>query len=303
MRSRGLLGVLLCIVLVLFGLLAVVEPAATQEENLLKQGSFDEGYTARGRNNLNVPGEWGLWIADGPREFEWQNRADKVYIFPSRPFHLDGPFSLNIDGGFVTFTVALFQQVELQPGARLRASAWAQIRTCNLPRDDEDRIDGRTCTTSPESGAITRIGIDPDGGGNPLAPEIIWSEPEEPHHRFLELVVEGETTTGWATVFLYTTQTSPSDLNRVYWDNARLTYGGRGRPTALPTPSPTRDLPLPQPPLPDGSIIHTVQPNDTIGGLSIVYTVTADQILQLNNLADPRFLTVGQILIIRLPGG
>lgn len=305
MRQTGwmILGVLL--LLGTLGVAAIVTPSAAQERNpnLLLQASFEDGYTGRGRPDLNVPGEWGVWIADGPREFEWQNRADKVFIFPSRDFRRDGDFSINIDGGYVTYTVALFQQVELlQPGANIRAQASAILRTCNFPRNEANEIIGGECVSSPESGAIVRIGIDPNGGGNPLAEEIVWSEPEEPHQRFMRLTVDATATNNFVTVFLYTTQARPSDLNRVWWDEAELRYGGGGPPTRVPTPTITRDLPLPQPPLPDGTIIHIVQARDTIDGLAMVYGVSQERIIELNNLTDPRRIQVGQQLIIRLPG-
>lgn len=304
MKASTWIAALFLLMLVAFMLAAVSAPAPTdaQNANLLMQASFEDGYTGRGRPDLNVPGHWGLWIEEGPSKYYWENRADKVYIFPSRPLAQNGQFSINIDGSYIAFNVALFQQVEVQPGANLRASAWAYIHTCNFSRRADNSIDERNCQSSAESGTITRVGIDPDGGGSPLAPEIVWSEGEEPHQNYMQMFVDATATNGWVTVFLYVTQQQPSDYNRIYWDNAALVYGGSGPPTPLPTPSATRDLPLPQPPLPDGSIIHIVQPNDTIGGLARVYGVAQERIIQLNNLQDASFLTVGQILIIRLPG-
>jgi hypothetical protein len=304
MKQTGWTVVVLLLGLLLLGLLSVYTsaPIAAQNDNLLKQAGFEDGYTGRGRPDLNVPGHWGLWIADQPRDYEWQNRADKVYVFPSRPFTREGQLSLNIDGSYIAFTVAVFQEVEVQPGANLRGSAWAYINTCNYSRRADNTIDEYACQSSPESGTITRVGIDPNGGGNPLAPEIVWSEPEEPHGVYMQMSVDAMATNGWVTLFLWVSQERPSDLNRVYWDSADLRYGGNGPPTPLPVPSATRDLPLPQPPLPDGSIIHIVQPNDTIRGLALVYNTSEERIIQLNSLQNPRFLTVGQVLIIRLPG-
>jgi hypothetical protein len=72
----------------------------------------------------------------------------------------------------------------------------------------------------------------------------------------------------------------------------------------VPTPA-FADFVVPQAPQADGSIVHIVQPGDTLSSIAVAYATTNDEILKLNGLASGRFLQIGQKLIIRLapPGG
>lgn len=49
-------------------------------------------------------------------------------------------------------------------------------------------------------------------------------------------------------------------------------------------------------------LIHTVQPGDTISGLSLQYDVPADAIIAANQIENPNFLTVGAKLVIPVGG-
>lgn len=53
-------------------------------------------------------------------------------------------------------------------------------------------------------------------------------------------------------------------------------------------------------PRPDGSIVHTVQPGDTLFGLALLYGTTVEEIKALNGLGSD-LLIVGQELLIRPP--
>ena len=48
---------------------------------------------------------------------------------------------------------------------------------------------------------------------------------------------------------------------------------------------------------------YTVQPGDTLGRIAATYGTTVDAIVQANGLADPNLISVGQQLIIPVPGG
>lgn len=61
-------------------------------------------------------------------------------------------------------------------------------------------------------------------------------------------------------------------------------------PTAIPpTPAPTE---------PTGPILHVVQAGDSIGGISIEYDVSMDEIMAANGLDDPNTIFIGQELMI-----
>lgn len=73
------------------------------------------------------------------------------------------------------------------------------------------------------------------------------------------------------------------------------------RPTRTPMPTPVGTVP--QAAQPDGSIIHEVQPRDTLGSIAAAYGVTVEHILELNNIDNPNLLLVGQRIVIRRAGG
>ncbi len=272
------------------------------QTNLLQDPSFEGPYVGRGRPDLNTPSAWTIWIQDGPHNFDWQNRADKVTAFPHNngPEVHSGGNSLNIDGGFVTFTAAVYQTVSVPPNTPLTGSAWARIKTCNIGPNSDN------CGSAVESGAFVKVGIDPNGGTDPNSPSIVWSANFAPHDNYLQGTVTATSVGPTATLFIYTTQTSPAQLNRAWFDDAVLSTGGAGGsapgqvivPTA-PPPPPTAFVAFVQPARPDGSIVHTVQPGDTLTGISSAYGVAIDTIMELNSLRSSRYIFVGQGLLIR----
>ncbi|MEP7294010.1 MAG: LysM peptidoglycan-binding domain-containing protein [Chloroflexota bacterium] len=279
---------------------------SAQGGNLLQDPGFEGTYVNRGRPTLNTPAPWPIWIADGPHNFDWQNRADKVTAFP----HTNGPevhsgsASLNLDGGFVTYTAAVYQQVAVTPGSNLTGSAWVRIKTCNIGPNSDN------CGSAVESGAFVKVGIDPNGGTDPNSPSIVWSGNFAPHDNYLQGTVTATAAAGTVTFFIYTTQASPAQLNKAWIDDASLTVGGAGgiapgQATGVPTARPvaTAFVAFVQPPRPDGSIVHIVQTGDTMTGISTAYAVPIDEIVQLNGLRSARYIFVGQELLIRAAGG
>lgn len=281
--------------------------AQAQDAELLQNPGLEEGpfgqYTTRrgGDKPIYLPPPWNAWLAAPTGDF--LNRSDKVAIFPHPgpgPNPIEGQRAVNIDCGYVTCTVAIYQQVPVQPGTNVQASAWAQVKACNLGG-------GSTCGSAVESGAQTRIGIDPNGGTDPNDSDIVWSNWVQPHDQWLEMRVSATTTGSTATLFLYSTQANVSDLNKTYWDKASLTGGGAGgsagQPAATPIPTAPPSVPfvVPQGERPDGSIVHVVRPGDTIDSIAVAYRVTRADILARNNIPDPRIIQVGQEILIREP--
>src|SRR5207245_2962000 len=85
------------------------------------------------------------------------------------------------------------------------------------------------------------------------------------------------------TVFVYASQSVGMLLNHVYWDDAslQLLTPGSGLPTEGPVYAP---MVKPQGSQPDGSIIHVVQPGDTLSSIAFAYKVTVQQIRDLNHI-------------------
>lgn len=307
-EKQGRAGAILLALLVgLLVLGAFALPSAAQDGNLLQDPGFDGTYTNRGSADLNVPAPWGLWFTEAPRTEIWMNL--RPVAFPHNgpgPNPLAGPHAFNMNKGYATFTAAIYQQVAVSSGANVTGSAWAQLKTCNIAPNADN------CGSAVESGAYTRVGIDPNGGTNPYDTDIVWSANALPHDRWDQMTVSATATSGTVTLFLFTTQQWPAELNNVYWDNASLTLGGTGgvasvagQPagaTAVPTSPPFVNFVSAQPPREDGSVVHTVQSGDTVDSIAFAYGVTRQEILDLNNLSNPRIIFVGQELIVRPAG-
>lgn len=287
---------------------ASVMPAAAQDaSNLLVNGGLEEGsfgpYTGRrgGDFPIYLPNGWNYWFAAPTGERT--NRAERTTIQPHPgpgPNPYEGGRAMNVDCGFFSCTAAIFQQVgNIQPGSPLTASAWSQVKACNLGG-------GTSCGSARESGSQTRIGIDPTGGTDPNSPAIVWSGFVQPHDQWLQQTVSATASGSTVTVFLYSTQASFADLNKTYWDAVVLTgtTAGAGTPlpgapTAAPTAPPFVQFVVPQGAQPDGSIIHTVQPGDTIDSIAYAYGLTRKQLMELNQLQSANFIFPGQKLIIK----
>lgn len=289
-------------------MIAGVMPAAAQDaSNLLVNGGLEEAsfgpYIGRrgGDFPIYLPNGWNYWFAapTGDRT----NRAERATIQPHPgpgPNPYEGGRAMNVDCGFFSCTAAVFQQVgSIQPGSPLTASAWSQVKACNLGG-------GTSCGSARESGSQTRIGIDPTGGTDPNNPAIVWSGFVQPHDQWLQQTVSATASGATVTVFLYSTQSAFADLNKTYWDSVVLTgttVGAGtalpGAPTAAPTAPPFVQFVVPQGEQPDGSIIHTVQAGDTIDSIAYAYGLTRKQLMDLNQLQSANFIFPGQKLIIK----
>ena len=66
-------------------------------------------------------------------------------------------------------------------------------------------------------------------------------------------------------------------------------------PPPQPTPIPIAAPVTAQPAREDGSIVHVVQPGDTLWAIGVAYDVHPYKIIALNNLDDPSRMVVGFI--------
>jgi len=302
MQRTGLLVLLMVCVFV-----AAVPVGAQDGANLLRDGDFEGQYTGRGRPDFNIAADWNVWYAESPRTEDWMNLPPVA--FPHNgpgPDPKSGARAQNLHKGWATFTAAIYQQVSVAPGTNLRGSAFAQLHTCS-PAPNAD-----SCASAVESGAYVKVGIDPNGGTNPYDSDIVWSAEIRPHGSWQEAVVEATATADTVTFFIFTTQTSPSEINRVFFDDARLVATGSGgsnppaaggsgdaaQPAAPPPPQYASRV-SPQGERPDGSIVHVVQPGDTIDAIAVAYGLTRADILELNQISDPRIIQIGQELLIK----
>ncbi|MBL8162860.1 MAG: LysM peptidoglycan-binding domain-containing protein [Anaerolineae bacterium] len=296
-------------------LLSLVSSVRAQD-NLLPNGGLEEDsfgqYTGRrsGDFPIYLPNGWSYWFA--AQNGERYNRGDRTAIRPHPgpgPSVKEGRRALNIDCGFFTCTAAVFSQVNnITVGANLQLSAFAQVKACNLQKNAQGQIIADNCGSAIESGAQTRVGIDPNGGTDPNDVDVVWSAFIAPHEQggWQQMSTSVTATGTTITVFLYSTQSSFADINKTYWDEVRLVVGGTGganpaAATAVPTAPPFVAFVVPQGAQADGSIIHTVQTGDTVDSIAYAYGVSRQQILDLNGIRDGRIITVGQRLIVKPP--
>lgn len=284
----------------------IAAPTGAQDGNLLQDPGFEGEYTGRGASDLNVSAPWQLTVVTSPRTADWMNL--QPFAFPHLgpgPNPHSGARAQNFNRGYATFTVAVYQTISVAQGTNLIASAWAQVKTCNIPANADN------CQSSGDSGVYTRVGIDPNGGTNVFDSDIVWSANAAPHDTWLQMTANATTTAGSATIFLFSTQNLPAQLNKLYWDDAYLGTGGPGgaapgtTPLAPPTATPLPYVPfvVPQNERPDGSLIHIVGPGDTLDSIAFAYGMTRDQVLELNpQIRDARYILQGQEITIRPPG-
>ena len=279
-------------------------PAEAQDANLLRDGGFEGTYTNRGRADLNIPSDWSIWIGESPHTEDWMNLPPVVFPHngPDPAVH-GGARALNLNKGYATFTAAVYQQVNVPQDSNVSASAFAFLRTCNIPQGADK------CTSAGDANPFTRIGIDPNGGTNPFDSDVVWSANAAPHENWGQMNISATATGDTVTLFLYSTQQWPAEINNVFWDDASLSIGGSGG-IAAPAPGAPTPLPTAPPEVPfvnaqgekaDGSIVHIVQAGDTIDSIAVAYGKTREEILALNNIPNPRFIQIGQEILVQPP--
>jgi len=107
---------------------------------------------------------------------------------------------------------------DLEPGAMITGMAYAHAWSCN---EDEPPL---TCS-GPEA-FYFQVGVEPDGGTDPFANTIIWSEPKyiydvyQPTHPVTATVGEA----GQVTFYLRAHGTLAVKQNAAFWDNPTLIY-------------------------------------------------------------------------------
>lgn len=293
-----------------FGLLALLSMSliVSAQDNKLTNGGMEEGSfgayrTHRGGEHpIYLPAGWNIWMQSPTGEYLNRDDRTAVNAHPGPgPDPKQGSRAINVDCGFVTCTTVLYQQVAVDQNTNVQASAWAQVKACNIPSG------GTTCGSAVESGAQTRIGIDPNGGTNPRDTDIVWSGWAQPHDQWQQMNVSATTTGTTVTLFLESTQGSTAHLNKTYWDDAVLTGGGSGgsapgSSTAVPTvPPPPANVPFvaPQGAREDGSLVHVVRDGDTLDSIAVAYGVTRTELMDLNSILSPSLIRLGQEIIVR----
>ena len=122
-------------VLLLLILGALYAPMLEAQGQLLRNPGMQGNYYSvrEGDKPIRLPEGWQVWLAAATGDY--LNRSDKVDIQPHPgpgPAPQEGSRAINVDCGFVTCTVAVYQQVGVAAGSNVTASAWSQVKACNL---------------------------------------------------------------------------------------------------------------------------------------------------------------------------
>lgn len=260
---------------------------------------FDEGSGSR----FSVAPDWEGWYSTSPRTQPWMNQVPNGYPHneTGAAFTRSGGRSQEISRGGATFTAAVYQTVTVPENANLSGGAWVRM---NLDLNANPN-------------ARARVGIDPNGGNTPGASGIVWSNwATNSVNSFTELNVNATANGTRVTIWLYATQSFPSNPNGVYWDDAFLRVGGPGgsapgngsggngapaatQPPPPPTAPPSASFVSPQCDPGETPCIHTVSSGDTLDAIAVAYGVPRSRIVELNNMTEIRFLQIGQRLTIR----
>ncbi len=298
MRNRKRWLALALLAGVLIGLFAMPQPhpLVAQTQNLLANPGFEEPY------NDGVANGWSPWYEDSG---DLCNTKPSDWNFVCRPTwgpehdynHLGlvrNGVSQHVGAQYITWHAGVYQTVNVPPGSRVRFTVWGYSRAANEQPPAPSYTDW-----APRM----QVGIDPEGRGN-WATGVIWSAENNVRDSWQQLSIEataGES--GKVTVFVSSQfrLVLPVAHMDSWWDDAVLEIV---QPAATPTPVQPTAPPAPvmtSTPLPDGTVIHVVQPGDTLYGIAYEYGVDVDQIRQLNNLGADNLIYVGQELVIK-PG-
>jgi hypothetical protein len=225
--------------------------------NLLRNGNFEADWSEQTSHrclvlqsdgqrfetdigNIFTPPGWLVWYRHEPGVWDQPECRDARSTDPDR-MHSG-------EKGFVLFTfhrkhdTGLLQQVQVEPGTKVRFSAWAHAwsnhkdtsRPDEFPHPDKARWSegaGFEPFFAPEGSQSDEklrnftfwVGIDPTGGTDPLAGSVVWGRGAHIYNAFhevpgVELTAQSDT----VTVFMRSQTLWPFKHNDAYWDDASL---------------------------------------------------------------------------------
>lgn len=322
MAKKGVRPILrgsLVFVIVATLVLSAYPKAVQAQENLLRNGGFEQGwYDVSGTQQC--PNEWEMHWTEGEQMGDSNSLTvrPEARVLPKGQvppgehglFFWDGSYTLKLFWTKAPIHTGISQDVNgLEVGREYRLVVPVYV--------DTYQWDGKKVAPSDPHAAQIRLGAGPKGANWQDAGAVNfsnWANASNTSGFFLNRSTLQFTFVASApemTVFVEYASKWGLDNNGVFMDALRLEPLGMAEPptptppppppTATPGPSPT---PLPPPtPRPDGSVVHVVQSGDTLGGIALQYDISLDRLRELNagSLGDNDLIRPGQEVVVSVP--
>jgi len=298
---------------------AAPERVQAQEQNLLRNGGFEQGWYDVS-STQQCPNHWKLHWTEGEQTGDSNNFTvrPESRVLPKQQvppdehslFYWDGNYTLKIFWSKAPIHVGISQDVSgLEVGREYRFVVPVFV--------DNYEWEGEKVPPSDPFAAQVRLGAGPKGVNWQDASTINfsnWANATNTSPYYLARTTLQFTFVATApemSVFVEYSSKWGLDNNGIFMDALRLEPLGMATPptstplppppTATPGPSPT---PLPTPtPRPDGSIVHVVQSGDTLSSIALRYDVAVDELQELNagSIGGNNLIRVGQELVVSVP--
>lgn len=331
MGKRTLLPVLALVLIWLSGLAIVAAPARAQEitgPNLLVNSGFEEGhYNQDGIAEITVPNNWRMHWSNGELIFggEWPTARPETVVWNAKGgipegeeiFWKDGIYTMKVFKSWAPMWAAMSQDVSnLEVGRKYRLVVPIYIDIF------EDYKEGKKVAPERKDTGRVRLGASPVGATwrdeNAIKYSGWWTaESIDPFYQaYPTFVYDFVATEPNMTVWIEMASTYPYPNNGFFYDTPALYALNETAPVAQPAPvgqpagpaavAPAQPAATIAPPTPrnDGSVVHVVQPGESLWVIAIQYAqamgMTAEEALPaiqaLNN--NPTFIQPGDELLI-----
>lgn len=211
-RQRSLLGLGLLIFVLAMGpafwsLRAGARNPCQEQGNLTQNCGFDTFADHwQGEKRYQIPTGWWYFILSG--DLDYRPADDTYWGAPSLWMLSDG----------VPFTAGIYQQVSVMPGVVYQTDiGWAAVTQQDFER---------------------KLGLDPTGGTDPLAPTVIWGRSEWGMDKWPDLTVSTRATGPTMTVFVWVHHPNTYGNDWIFLDAVGL-WPDPSQPAATPTPAPS----------------------------------------------------------------
>jgi hypothetical protein len=169
---------------------------------------------SQGGSIKHIPDGWWFFVLDGDPEM--RASVDTLWGAPSQEIWSDG----------TPFTAGIYQQVKVTPGVVYKTNiGWAAPTKPDFER---------------------KLGLDPRGGTDPLAPSVVWGPSSWEVTAMPDLTASARAAGETMTVFVWVRHNVSHGIDQVFLDDIGL-WPDPDQPAATVTPQPT-PTPTPRPP-------------------------------------------------------